>query len=298
MPLLIIILYALFGFTFTLGKLTLSYATPFFIVATRMIIGGLGQIGYLYWRRRDECSPAKNDVWLYAQITFFGIVFFYCARSWALQELSTTKAALLFTLLPLFTALFAYIFEGERISWRKGLGLTIGFIGMIPMLLSRSSVEEVFSLPLFSLAEFVMIASVASLSYSILVTRTLVKHRQCPPMLINGITMFMGGVISLQGALFFEDQWIIGDWKIFSLILGLQILISNILCANLQTHLLRKYSSTFMSFASFLSPLCAAFYGWLLLGETITLNFIISFGMIFVGLTLYYFDEIRSEQAV
>ena len=139
---LVILLYALFGFTFTLGKIVLFYASPFFVVSTRMIIGGLALMAYLTWYHKVKCWPHRNDMWLYAQFIFFNICIFYGARSWALQSLTTSKAALLMNLSPFFTAIFAYFFLKEKVTVYKMLGLVIGFSGMIPVAIAKSSPEE------------------------------------------------------------------------------------------------------------------------------------------------------------
>lgn len=266
---LVIILYALFGFTFTLGKIILNYAPPFFAVGSRMLIAGVGLTLYAWYAHRVHCKSIRKDILLYVQYIFFGIVFFYCSRAWALQRLSTTKSALLFTLLPFFTALFSYIKYKEKLTYQKVVGLAIGFLGMIPILLTHAPSEDsVFSLSFFSFPELLTIASVASLSYGLLIMRELIRHRNCPPAIANGVSMLIAGIITVTGSYCTEPRWLIGPWQWFLPILALQVTLSNVICANLQARLLKHYSATFLAFASFISPLCAAGYGCLLLRET------------------------------
>ena len=78
---LVILLYSLFGFTFTLAKMSLQHASPFFIVAARMTIAGIGIMSYIYFSRTISCYPAKSDRYLHAQLTIFGIFLPYCARA-------------------------------------------------------------------------------------------------------------------------------------------------------------------------------------------------------------------------
>lgn len=139
---LVILLYALFGFTFTLGKIMLYYARPFFIIACRMLIGGGGLLLYLYANKHIRCKPQMKDWPYYAQVALFGIFLPYSLRAWALQYISSTKAAFIFTLMPFFTALFAYFFHKEKLNFRKASGLLIGFLGMIPTLFATSSLEN------------------------------------------------------------------------------------------------------------------------------------------------------------
>jgi len=294
---LVFLLYATFGFTFTLGKIILRYAAPIFIVASRMVIAGCALALYSHFRYRPNYRAMLKDWFLYAQYIFFGVVFFYCARSWSLQYLSTTKTALIFTLLPFFTAFFSYLMHREKLSLQKAFGLALGFFGMMPVLVTHSTAEnDFFSLGVFSLSEMLAIASVASISYSMLIMRKIVRHHNTPPALANGLSMLGGGVISLMLSELYEPVWIKHSPQFFAAISGIQIILSNIVCQNLQAYLLRFHSPTFMSFASLISPLCAAFYGWLLLGEHITWHYVLSFALVFTGLILYYLDEIRAGE--
>ena len=62
--------------------------------------------------------------------------------------------------------------------------------------------------------------------------------------------------------------------------------------------LLKKYSATFMSFTSFLSPLFAALYGWAFFQEIISWHFYVSAVIVFTGLYIFYQDELRKQKFV
>lgn len=292
---LVVILYALFGLSFTLGKLILAHAQPFFTVGMRMVIGSLGLICYIIARHRIQCYPAKSDFWSYVQLALFSSFIPYSLRSWSLQYLSTVKSALIFNIMPFTTALFAYFLYKEKLTKRKTLGLIIGFLGMLPVIITTTPAEgwEFFSI--LSLPELATIVAVCSLSYGMLIMQKLVKHKNCPPYLANAVHMLCGGMLALVLSSAVETNFIRGDLTTFVIILTAQILISNIVCSNLQAYLLKHYSSTFMSFASFLSPLCASIYGWLIFGETVSWQFFISFGMVIFGLKLYYYDDFHAK---
>ena len=296
---LVILLYALFGFTFTLGKITLFYARPFFIIAARMLIGGAGLLLYLYSNKNIRCSPQMKDWPYYTQVALFGIFIPYSLRAWGLQYISSTKAAFIFTLMPFFTALFAYFFHKEKLNLRKTTGLLVGFLGMTPTLFTTSSLEHFAgSIAFFSLPELATVGAVACFGYNLIALQNLVKHRGCPAVLANGISMILGGFLAFNTSVLLEPVWIVGDLGTFIGLLALQILISNLICSNLQATLLKDYSPTFLAFAGFLTPLCAALYGWGLLGEELHVHYFISFILVLAGLTIYYYDEIRKHKAI
>lgn len=287
---LILILYSIFGFTFTIAKISLRYASPFFIVASRMTLAGLGIMAYIYFSKKIRCIPTKTDRWLHAQIAFFGIFLPYCARAWALQYVTTSKAALLFNLAPFFVALYSYVLFKEKLSLHKLIGLLLGFFGMLPLLLSGTKLEDMAgSWGAFSFPEIALLISVASFSYSMLVMQKLLKHHNCPSLLANGFSMLTGGSLALFASYFVESRWVHGSWYVYAGLLTVQILLSNIICSQLQAYLLKQYSATLMSLANFLTPLSAAFFGWLIFGEKITWHYFVSCALVSLGLYIYYY---------
>lgn len=286
---LVVLLYALWGFTFTLGKYSVIFATPLFTVGTRMLASGTILLGYtLATKRITDYVPQRRDIWLYVQLTIFLVLLPYILRLWALQFVSSIKAALLFNVGPFFTALFCYIFHKEKLHHWQYLGLLIGFLGTIPILLTGSATEDMWGMIGFmSIPEVAVIGATAALSYGLIIMQKLVKHRGCPPYLANGISMLSGGFIALSGSLLFDAAPIKQSTQSFIIVIVLQIVISNLFCSNLQAKLLTTYSPTFMSFAGFMSPLFTCMYGYLLFNETVTWHFFASLVLVAVGLWLF-----------
>ncbi len=115
--------------------------------------------------------------------------------------------------------------------------------------------------------------------------------------MVNGICMTAGGFLALVTSFFTEEFMPVTNILPFVGLLAAVILISNLVCHNLYGYLLRKYTATFLSFAGFMGPLFAAFYGWLLMNEAITWHFYISSVIVFFGLFLFYQDELHHIQA-
>ena len=202
------------------------------------------------------------------------------------------KVSLLFNSAPFFTALITYLIHKVRLTKLQILGLVIGFFGMVPILLTSSTLEENFgSLWFISIPELAIIVAVASLSYSLVMMQTMVKYRNCPPYLVNGISMLAGGIITLNLSFMLETRMIRASATTLFAILFAQIIISNIICANLRASLLKKYSSTFMAFASFLVPLFTSIYGVLLFGEVMRWQFFASFFIVVTGLSIYCYED-------
>jgi drug/metabolite transporter (DMT)-like permease len=295
--LLVILLYSMLGLTVILSKILLAYASPLFLVGTRMLISGILLSGYAALMHRGHQKLVWADWILLVQFTIFGVIIPHVSRTWALQYLSPVKTALFFNLVPFFSALFGYLLIKERLSIKQMIGLVIGFLGTLPLLLNASSTTSVTKTFLYTaIPELILLGAVASLSYSFFVMQKLVRHRQHSPILANGFSMFLGGFLSVNAAAITEPVWVKQNVILFIALLILNIVISNFLCANLHAWLLKKHSATFISFASFLSPLFAAIYSWILFNEHISYNFVTAFVLVITGLFVYFHDNLRDQR--
>lgn len=292
--LLIVMLYALFALSVVTSKMIFAYSAPIFYIGARMSVAGIILLAYQYIYEHDNFHFKREHIWLYSQVVFFGIYFTYIIRFWGLTELPASKAMFMFNLAPFVSALFSYFFFNEAMSSKKWLGLFIGVTGLIPILVSKAGQSGVGQLFFMSWPELAVIASVISHSYNWILIRKLVRDNSYSPAMINGLTMFVGGVGALLTSPFFEGVYPVNNTWEFIKLLALVILISNLICHNLYAYLLKVYTATFVSFAGFMSPLFAALYGWLWLNETITWHFYVSSVIVFIGLLLFYQDEMQS----
>ncbi len=289
---LIVILYALLGGTFSLGKVLVAYAQPFFLVGIRMFTAGLLLLIYQYLQRDATFKFEKKHWSLYLQVILFTIYFPYFLRFWGMRYMPSSKASLLYSLSPFFSYFFSYIFCQEKITAQKIIGLLIGFFGFLPFLSSSNTSNFHYGI---SWPEVAIILSVSSMSYGWIIVRKLMKENNYAPGMINGISMTCGGLLALVTSLLLESHTAIDDPTIFFSILAIIILISNLICHNLYANLLKEYSPTFLAFAGFLTPLFTAFYGWFFLHEVISWSFLTSCLCIFVGLTIFYQDELKQK---
>lgn len=298
---LIVILYTLFGSSFVLGKMLLSYTTPLFLTGIRMSIGGLLLLSYLFFYAHEHFVFKRKHLFWYIQMILFGIYITYILRFWALNYMQAAKTNFMYNLSPFMSALFSYLFFNERLTAKKWFGLGIGLLGMLPILMTTSFNEQAIGEILFlSWPEIAVIISVATHTYSWIIMRKLVKQKSYSPMMVNGISMTCGGILALLTSYITYDGGPLIDtthvWE-FSVLLVLIIIISNIICNNLYGWLLKRYTATFLAFSGFLSPLSTAVFGWLLLGEKVTWHFYISCIIVFIGLYIFYQEELQESAA-
>lgn len=296
---LVILLYALFASVFTAGKLGLAAASPFFLVGSRMAIAGLLMLGYLFFFKRQEFRLKKEDLLQFFLLGMFNIYVTNACEFWGLKYLTSSKACFLYSLSPFVSALLAYWLLKEKMNSKKWLGLIVGFVGFIPILLNQTSQEELTGhFLVFSWAELAVMTAAVSSVYGWIVLSKLVRGGY-HPLMVNGVSMTLGGAMTLVQSLFLEtwNPVPVTDFATFFMVCAFLMTVSNFICYNLYGYLLKRFSATFISFAGFTTPLITAVLGWLFLGETVNFSFFLSAGIVFAGLTLFYYEELRASYA-
>lgn len=259
-----------------------------------MLISGVILMGYEAWYEPRKIRLKTSFIWPLIQIAVCGIFLSFVLEFWAMQYISSSKAALLYNLTPFVTALYAYWFFRERMTFKKSIGLIIGFVGFLPTVLWQESAEQVATHWSFlSMPELALFGSVLVYAYSWVVMKKFMLESHCSSVFINGITMLLGGVLS------FVVTYVVGDLvslptaPLFWVELILIIILGNIIFYNLYGYLLKKYTVTFLAFSGFSIPFFTALYGYFLLNERIGWDFLLSSAIVFVGLYIFYQEELR-----
>lgn len=294
----VLLLYAFYSMPITLGKAALQYAQPLFLVAARMLISGPLMLAYVYFFDRSKFKVDRAHYGLFAQAIILQIFLAYVLQFWALNHMNSSKNALLFTFAPFLTAIMCYFLYKEKMTIKKMLGLAVGFLGSLPILLTHSVDNAIcFSFYCIGLPEIATFLAVALFSYGWIVTGQLSKKYGYPTLMINGVTMLIGGLLVLAASPFM-DTWdplpYTQFWPFIGYTIAL-IIVGNIISFNWYIALMRKYTATFIAFVGFTEPLYVAVYSYLLLGEVVTWQFFVSLAIVSLGLFIFYQEELRQK---
>jgi len=291
----IIFLRALFGTSIPISKVLLKFTNPVFLTGIRMTIAGFIMLTYQYFFAHKKFKIKWEHIFYYFQIIFWGVYIKNILRFWGLSYISAAKMSFLQTTPPFFSALFSYLAFGEKYTLKQWAGLIISFAALLPILITTSAAEQLIGeIFIFSWPELAVIAAMAGYSYNLIVMRKLVRENHYSPPMVNGIATFFGGGLALLTAFFVLGFQPIENPVTFTGLLFTTIFISNIICHNFYVYLVKFYSTTFLTFTGFLTPIFVSFYGWLFLGETIGWQYFVSGSIIFFGLFLFYQDELQS----
>ena len=291
---LVILLFALFGAVCSVAKLSLTYASPLFIIGSRMSLAGLILLGYHFIRYRENFKFTAKQLLLLFLLGTFNIYLTNIFVFYALGELDSFKTSFIYNLSPFMSALFSYFVFSEVLSKNQWIGLAIGFMGFLTLAADDFYFNDWSS---FSYGHLIMLFSVMSSVYGWILMRQLVYENGCSTTFANGAGMLIGGCMALLHS-FIEEKWDpipVVDYVGFLQCSLFLIIISNFVCYNLYGYLLKKYTATFMTFAGFLTPLFTVFFSSMFLDEIVTRNFFIALFIVLGGLLLFYKDELMQE---
>lgn len=303
---LVLLINSLMGATFSIVKLILNnYTDPLFLVGYRMTLAGIILLVYQWCFNSSKLKIDLKQDWLnFIKVTIFHIYICYVFEFWSQKYLSPAKVAFLYNLTPFITALLSYIIFGQKQSFKKILGLIIGFFGFVPVLIAPCGGYFTCS---FSWPELGLLVSIVSAAYAWMIVKNLIIRRKYSIILVNGFAMFWGGFLSLITSFIAGNYlniaglsrpwqpWPFTDfWKLTLLVLIL-ILFSNVIYYNVYAWLLRYHTATFMAFSGLTIPLFSAFWEWLIFGTTVDILFWLSLIIVSLGLYLYYREELTNN---
>ncbi|MGH2612969.1 MAG: DMT family transporter, partial [Rhabdochlamydiaceae bacterium] len=256
---IVIIMYAVWSSMFSFAKIALQYSPPLFLTGARMAIGGVILLAYLLIAKRSAFKMRPIQWMSIVLLGFFSIYLTNILEFWALQYLTAAKACFIYSLSPFFAAFFSYLHFGEKMNGRKWIGLSLGLVGIIPVLSLKTGAEGLLSAFSFlSWPSLAMIGAALTSVYGWVLLRLIVKDNEVSPLMANGSSMLIGAAMAF-GHSFFIESWAptpvaTGSMLPFLSWTLLMAFVSNIICYNLYGMLLKRFTATFLSFMGLLSP--------------------------------------------
>lgn len=297
----LVLLSAMVASTYTMAKLVLEFCPPITLTALRLFLSGMLFWGYHKYTKATIPAVIRSDYVLYIQVAFFAFYAPYILEFWALQYMSSAKTAFLYSLSPVVTAFLSFIFFHEKMTYKKGIGLLLSIIAVIPVLMS-SAPHEGISFAYISLPEIAVLIAMMSFAYGWIVMRKAIKGRSFPIVFVNGVGMILAGIAAALTACVFELSGSAGvtmismtasNWlTVIGGVTGL-VLIGNVACYMLYGYLLRYYTATLLTFGEQSTPIFATLYGFLFLHEHVSHTFLLSMFCLVIGIFIVYQEELR-----
>jgi drug/metabolite transporter (DMT)-like permease len=263
-----------------------------------MLLGGIFLLAWLALTKRSSFKLQRKQLISIFFLAVFSIYLTNILEFWGLQYLSSAKTCFIYSLSPFFAALFSYLHFKEKMNVRKWIGMGVGFLGFIPVIMTQTGSEDLLRVGSFFTLPTLAIAGAALFSvYGWVLLRLTVKDQELSPVMANGSSMLLGGLLAL-GHSFFVEAWhpIPVDGAHISPFLQnlfFMTILYNVICYNLYGAMLKRFTATFLSFVGLLSPVFASISGWLFLNEPISPVILLSTGVVSIGLGIVYYAELK-----
>ncbi|HYK08101.1 MAG TPA: DMT family transporter [Candidatus Eisenbacteria bacterium] len=253
--------------------------TPIVFTAIRFLLSTLVLLPFFLSQKGSKLYTTDKKVLLLMSLLFaLNIVLF----SVGLQFTSAIMGQLLYVLSPILVIVFAHFLIGEKYTREKGIGLVIALSG-VGFLLYQSITRQAtltFGTPLGN--SLVLLGVVCTALYFVLARRLSHSYSGTTITFINFLItlVFVVCVLPLGYVLFPHHTIIISQQGILSI--G-AIVVSSTLAYLLQQSTIKRTSAFVGSLSLYMSPFFTALTAIFLLGEKITLPFVVGGTLIALG---------------
>ena len=277
LPLYIGLFCLLWSFAFVAGKIAVTDCPPLILLAARFSLAGVLILGISAFRR-EGWSLSWRDTLVFAILGVANNALYLGLGYTGLQTVSAGLGALIVSANPVFTAVFAALFLGEPLTWRRVTGLLLGIIGVGFIVWHRMSVgtDSLHGI-LFTLA------SLASIVAGTILFKVLAPKGSL--WIGNGVQNLAAGLVLIPFAFTLADvSAIVPSLRLLEAFAFLT-LGGSILAYLLWFHLLKVCGATAASAYHFLMPPLGMLFAWMVLGEHVESRDLM--GIIPVALGIY-----------
>ena len=273
-----LMLAALWGASFLFMRMGAAEFGPLATAWTRVCIAALFLFPLMLWQ--GHWTMFKSKWKLILGFGVFNSALPFALFAYAVMHISTGLSAILNASVPLFAAVVAWIWLGDRLNHWRIAGLFIGFIGVAFLAGDQTSFHSAANLDASTSGQYTAIAAclLATLCYAISGSFTKKYMPNLPP-LVSATGSQLGASLALAlPALWFMPEALPSTQAWVSLI------ILGVVCTGiayiLYFRLVNRAGPAKALTVTFLIPVFALIYGVAFLNETVTLS------MVFLGMVV------------
>lgn len=262
---------------FTSAKIIVTAASPLMVLSLRFLISGL--LGIALARMLGQKIQLNKGEWTVVVIIGISQNALYLAFNFiAMQWIEAGLAAIIASLLPLVVAGVCWFFLGEKTGFIGILGLTVGFGGVLVIMLDKLSGSSA------SLGMTLCLIGVAALAAATLYVGRMMSSKKNVLMLV-GLQMLVGSITLFPFSLIFET-WSI-EWSTSFLLAFLYTtLVPGLLGTLIWFFLVRRIGPVKAATFHFLNPFFGVLVAAIILSEPLSLRDGIGVTIIMAGILL------------
>jgi drug/metabolite transporter (DMT)-like permease len=269
----------IFGFNYAASRVILEQYPPVFWGGIRMVLAGLIMIGLsFFFVSKPDRILDRNFLKKTFFYGLFGMALNNAFFMLGLFKTTTANAAILNTMTPIFTLLFAIMARQELLTLRRGFGFLVAILGAVVI---RRFEDFQLSSATFQGDVYTVLNCVA-LALFFIISRDFL--RKTNPFWATGWMFLFGGIVLLAVTP--------GDWhgfmpKVVNTTFVVAVLY-NVIAASIITYFLNSWSLTKVNASSvalfiYLQPVVAVLNAYLVFHEEITARMMMAMFLIFFG---------------
>lgn len=269
----LLLLGVIWGASFLFIKVAVTDIPPFTLVLGRTSLAAV--VLYLVIRHRGLRLPPWGPIWgSFLIMGLFNGAIPYSLINWGETQIEAGLGAILNSLMPLFTVIFAHFAtRDERFTSRKLSGVFLGLSGVV-ILMGPSVLMGLGSRVLGQLA-----VAGAAASYAVAAIYGKRLGRDAPLVLATG-QMMAGALLVTPLSLSFEKPWSISPSPTAFASLACLALLGTAYAYVVYYRLLARIGATNLSLVTYIIPLSGVLWGYLLLGERLHWTALAAMGLI------------------
>ena len=262
---------------FTSAKIIVTAASPLMVLSLRFLISGL--LGIALARMLGQKIQLNKGEWTVVVIIGISQNALYLAFNFiAMQWIEAGLAAIIASLLPLVVAGVCWFFLGEKTGFTGVLGLTVGFGGVLVIMLDKLSGSSA------SLGMTLCLIGVVALAAATLYVGRMMSSNKNVLMIV-GLQMLVGSITLFPFSLIFET-WSI-EWSTSFLLAFLYTtLVPGLMGTLIWFFLVRRIGPVKAATFHFLKPFFGVLVAAIILSEPLSLRDGIGVTIIMAGILL------------
>lgn len=273
----LIIANIIWGAAYPVYKLTLTDSQPFTFLFLRFFIGGMLLLPFVW----NKLHVDRKDIPTLLALSFFGVTFSITFLFLGLQLTSSLNAPIVLSSTPVMLLICATLFLRYKPKIKVAIGTLIGLLGVIIIIL-RPLFEQGISTSIIGNV-FLLISAFGSVAHTLHMKQIVERYN---PLTITFWSFILGSLPVIPLVLLESHTHPIGNMNNIPTIAGI---IFAIVFATAIGHSLNAFGIKYISAAevgifSYVDPLATALVALPLLGEQITVYYLIGALFVFAGI--------------
>ncbi|USL44402.1 DMT family transporter [Priestia megaterium] len=267
----------IWGYTWVTMKIAISDIPPFLFSSLRLLIGAIPLFIILIIQRK-RLFVDKENFKRYLIMSLLMSLGYMAILTYGMQFVDSGKTSVLVYTMPIFVTILSHFKLGEKINIYKMVGLIFGLLGLLFILgleITNPDTKVIFG-------ELLILFS--ALSWGLANVFSKIRFKNIDVIHMNAWQLIIGALFLFILSLILEPNYSI-EWSNKALLsLLFNGLFSTAFTFVVWFWVLKKINASKASMALMFVPILGIIFGWLQLGENITISIVIGSFLICAGI--------------